>query len=291
MFAWRAVMCPVFVFSGADGSFSEALKLTVIGALERDSVLDQEINAFFTDDESSDGEMVSSDGDAVDASRRCEGEVGERLRCALVNNTHCQSLVFHSGPRGMLGAIARGLKENRSIKRFELVSWDVEEEDGAALVEAVKCNKTLKCLRFANVGMDAAIGVGIAEALKHNGTLISFTGGFMGMAGEMREAFEEAFTRHNVALQSITFGSNETAMYEWPWVVERNKDIAQVRHALTGIARCCFDGGLCNLTEKSFRREVIRFFLPSMCKVMPVELAISRDLSGCPHGDVWGSVG
>ena len=176
--------------------------------------------------------------------------------------------------RAMVKALAMALKRNRFLRIFQLFHWDVDDDHGVSLAEAVSNNASLKKLEFDDVRMGREAGLALALALKHNVTLESFYGRFASLHADTKPAFDEVFENYNVVLQEIRVVSPEWAS-GWESIVQRNVEIAKERHALAAIARCTCDAGLRSLTDLTFRREVFRLFLPSACNVIPVEFSIA----------------
>ena len=172
----------------------------------------------------------------------------------------------------MVKAFAMGLKQNRFLRSFQLVHWDVDDDDGVSLAEAISKNTSLKMLEFDDVTMGREAGLALAHALKHNVILESFYGRFASLHADTKPAFDEVFEHYNVVLQEMRVVSPEWAN-GWESIVQRNEEIAKERHALAAIARCSCHGGLRSVTEQTFRREVFRFLLPSACNVLPVEFS------------------
>ena len=247
----------------------------LLSALDRFTGIEQHIQAWFSEAYPSDSETEVAEEVVAERSGWCAGELGGRLCAALAQNRYCSSLLVSGGPRVMVTAIAMGLKQNRFLRSFQMFHWEIDDADGPLLAEAIKSNGSLQKVELEQVKMGRVSGVALADALKHNVTLRSFDCLFAIMDDDTTRALEEAFTQYNVVLQEIRVVSPEWAS-GWEWVGHRNVEIAKARHALAAIARIACDGGFRSLTEKMFRREVFRFFLPSACKVLPVEFSTTQ---------------
>merc|ERR1712007_87846 len=114
-------------------------------------------------------------------------------------------------------------------------------------------------------------GVAMAEALKHNATLQSFTINasdimrdetWVAMASALEGAME-----HNVTLQHLKVSGRPLAVGH----LERNRVVMRTRQVLSSLARMSADTSFHSLVEKTFRRKVFAFFLPEICRFMPLE--------------------
>merc|ERR1711865_1334331 len=125
------------------------------------------------------------------------------------------------------------------------------------MADSLKHNSTLKSFNF-NASM--------ADALKHNSPLESFNFPvpYLSTDDDKLEAAIEGTLNAHVSFRSVNFSS-----MHFSGITQRNKVLRKQRHTLAGIARRSDDFSFKSLTERSFRREIFTFFLPSDCKWMP----------------------
>jgi len=151
--------------------------------------------------------------------------------------------------------VAEAIKENKCIQSFSFDAWEtqIDNETGVAVAEAIKENKCIQSFSFNALGtqIDNATGVAVAEAIKENKCIQSFS-------------FDASGTQID----------NETGVAVAEAIKEsmcRNQELSEQRHALASVARCSADASFKSLKETLFRSIVFRFFLPPLCRQMPVE--------------------
>eukprot|EP00747_Dinoflagellata_sp_TGD_P033340 gnl/TRDRNA2_/TRDRNA2_136557_c0_seq1.p1 gnl/TRDRNA2_/TRDRNA2_136557_c0~~gnl/TRDRNA2_/TRDRNA2_136557_c0_seq1.p1 ORF type:complete len:444 (+),score=64.31 gnl/TRDRNA2_/TRDRNA2_136557_c0_seq1:155-1333(+) len=79
-----------------------------------------------------------------------------------------------------------------------------------------------------------------------------------------------------VSIESEPWGLLRGLLDDWTLyaITKRNWVIWEQARTLAALARGTKDTGFRSLVEKSFRRQVFRFFLPLGCKMMPVDFAL-----------------
>jgi len=150
------------------------------------------------------------------------------------------------------------------------------------MAEAVKHHAALQSVEIVTgARMDNETGLAMAEAVKHHAALqsVKLDVRTSKMDNETGLAMAEAI-EHNVQLQSFNFFDHKEDSTEHRRMaalreayVARNQELRKQRHAIAALSRGSASTGFHSLSERLFRRAVFTYYLPPLCKQMPLDFA------------------